>query len=398
MARFAVRASCALGLILAIASESGAEPGVFDDRIVFGQSAALEGPAAELGRGMRNGILAAFNEINNAGGINGRALELLSYDDGYEPERAIVNVERLIKDDHVFALIGGVGTPTASAAQPIAAAAGVPFLAPFTGAAFLRDPSLDNVINVRASYDQETEAGIAYLVDDLGLSRIAVLYQDDSYGRAGLDGVRLAMEKRGMEPVAEGTYMRNTTAVKRSLLTIRKGRPDAVVIVGAYEPSAAFIRLARQLDLDPLFLNISFVGSSALARELGDDGEGVIVSQVVPLPDDATVPLVQDYNRALRTVDRGLAPGFVSLEGYIAGRLVVAALEALGPDVTREALLAVFRDRGSFDLGGLKLSFGPEDNQGLDEVFLTVLDDEGRFDAVERALPAPGSDAAARGQ
>ena len=199
-----------------------AEPGVFDDRIVFGQSAAFDGPAAALGLGMREGILASFNEANAAGGVNGRRLELVSYDDGYEPEKAIANTKRLINENGVFALIGEVGTPTSNAAQPIATEAGVPFIGPFTGAAFLRNPSLGNVINIRASYDQETEAWIEHLTTDLGVSRIAILYQDDTFGRAGLSGVSKAMEKRGMKLVAEGTYERNTTAVKTALLAIRK--------------------------------------------------------------------------------------------------------------------------------------------------------------------------------
>jgi len=376
-----------LGSVLVSTPAVAVDPGVFDDRIVFGQSAALDGPAAELGRGMRDGIVAAFSRINRGGGVRGRRLELKSYDDGYEPERAIANVERLINEDQVFALIGGVGTPTSNAAQPIAAAAGVPFLAPFTGAESLRDSSLGNVVNLRASYEQETEAWISYLVDELELTRIAVLYQDDSFGRTGLDGVRRAMEMRGAEPVAEGTYMRNTRAVKRSLLKIRKAKPEAVVIVGAYEPSATFIRLARDLGLDPLFVNISFVGSSALAEELGDSGAGVIVSQVVPSPTDTSIPIVAEYRDALAALDPSLSPGFVSLEGYISGRLVAAALEALGPDVTRKGLLDIFATVGSFELGGLELSFGPDDNQGLDQVFLTVIDGDGGFASVERTAP-----------
>jgi branched-chain amino acid transport system substrate-binding protein len=379
----ATRIACVVALTVAAPPAALGESGVLDDRIVFGQSAALDGPAAELGRGMRDGILAAFNEVRSSGGINGRVLELISYDDGYEPERAIANVTRLIEDDDVFAVIGEVGTPTSAAVQPITTDAGVPFLAPFTGAAFLRDPSLDNVVNVRASYDQETEAWIEYLVDQLALSRIAILYQDDSFGRAGLDGVRSAMDKRGMALVAEGTFMRNTTAVKRALLAIRKAEPEAVVMVGTYKPSAEFIRISRSLGLDPLFINISFVGSRALADELGADGAGVIVTQVVPLPQDTTIPLVADYHGALRALDPGLEPEFVSLEGYIAGRLVIAALEALGPEVTRQGLLNTINAVGQFDLGGIQLSYGPGDNQGMDEVFLTVLKGDGSFGAVE---------------
>jgi branched-chain amino acid transport system substrate-binding protein len=386
IANLAIRIAVVVASAL-VTSAANAESGVFDDRIVFGQSAALDGPAAELGRGMRDGILAAFNEISEAGGVHGRSLKLISYDDGYEPERAIANVSRLIDDDGVFAIIGEVGTPTSSAVQPITTAEGIPFLAPFTGAEFLRNPSLENVVNVRASYNQETEAWIAYLVDQLGFSRIAILYQDDSFGRAGLEGVRDALKKRGQQLAAEGTYMRNTTAVKRALLDIRKAEPEAVVIVGAYQPSAEFIRIARDLGLDPLFINISFVGSRALAEALGAAGKGVVVSQVVPLPVDTTIPIVADYRRALTALDPALEPGFVSLEGYIAGRLVIAALEALGPEVSRQGLLSTIKDVGRFDLGGLELTYGPGDNQGMDEVFLTVLDGDGHFGAIDRSVP-----------
>jgi len=364
--------------------DSHAGPGVMDDRIVFGQSAAFEGPAAALGLGMRAGILAAFHEINAKGGVNGRTLELVSYDDGYEPESAIENTHRLIRDDEVFALIGEVGTPTSKAVQPIATEGFVPFIGPFTGARFLRDPSLRNVINLRASYDQETEAWIEHLTQDLGLSRIAILYQDDSFGRAGLTGVTDALNTRGLDLVAEGTYKRNTTAVKTALLAIRKAKAEAVVMVGAYKPCAAFIKLARLLDLDPVFVNISFVGAKALAKELGSDGAGVVVTQVVPFPEDTTIPLVARYRHALKAANSSAEPGFVSLEGYMVGRLLIQALSRLGEPVTRTGLLSIISEVGVFDLDGIALSYGPGDNQGMDQVFFTVIEEDGSFRSVTR--------------
>src|SRR5262245_55884766 len=288
----AVAAILGFGAISLIDVAAHAEPGVFDDRILFGQSAAFDGPAAALGLGMREGLLASFNEANATGGVNGRRLELVSYDDGYEPEKAIANTKRLIKENGVFALVGEVGTPTSNAAQPITTEAGVPFIGPFTGAAFLRNPALGNVINIRGSYDQETEAWIEHLTTDLGMSRIGILYQDDTFGRAGLSGVSKAMEKRGMKLVAEGTFARNTTAVKTALLAIRKAGPEAVVMVGPYKPCAEFIKLAHRLKLNTIFVNISFVGANALAKELGGDGKGVVVTQVVPFPEDVSLPLV----------------------------------------------------------------------------------------------------------
>ena len=360
------------------------EPGVFDDRIVFGQSAAFDGPAAALGLGMREGILAAFNEANAASGISGHKLELVSHDDSYDPEKAIANTKRLIDADGVFALVGEVGTPTSNAAQPITTEKGVPFIGPFTGAAFLRNPSLGNVINVRGSYDQETEAWIEHLTKDLGTSRIAILYQDDTFGRAGLSGVTKAMEKRGMKLVAEGTYERNTTAVKTALLDIRKSDPQAIVMVGAYKPCAEFIKLARRLKLNAVFVNISFVGANALAKELGEDGKGVFVTQVVPFPWDTSLPLVARYQRALKAGNPDAQIGFVSLEGYMVGRLIVEALEKMKGPITRAGLLSTIKEVGAFDLGGITLSYGPDNNQGMDKVFFTVIDTDGSFKPIDR--------------
>src|ERR1700756_89344 len=380
----AVAAVLAFGATSLVIVPARAEQGVFDDRIVFGQSAALDGPAAALGLGMREGILAAFNEVNAAGGVGGHKLELVSYDDSYEPEKAIANTKRLIEEDEVFALVGEVGTPTSNAAQPITTEKGAPFIGPFTGAAFLRNPSLGNVINIRGSYDQETEAWIEHLTTDLGVSRIAILYQDDSFGRAGLSGVSKAMEKRGMKLVAEGTFERNTTAVKTALLAIRKADPEAVVMVGAYKPCAEFIKLARRLKLDAIFVNISFVGANALAKELGEDGKGVVVTQVVPFPGDLSIPLVARYQKALKAANPDAQIGFVSLEGYMVGRLVIEALGKVKGPVTRAGLLSTIKEVGTFDLGGITLSYGPDDNQGMDQVFLTVIRADGSFKPVDR--------------
>ena len=375
-------AACAL--VASAVLPATAEDGVTADAVLFGQSAPLEGPASALGQGMRRGILAAFNSANRAGGIHGRTLKLISRDDAYEPDRSILQTTKLIQDDKVFALIGAVGTPTSKAAQPIATAANVPFIGPFTGAGFLRDPKLTNVINVRASYDAETEAWIKHLTEDLKIKKIAIFYQDDAFGRAGLDGVKAAMAKRGMELAGEATYERNTVAVKTALITLKHAEPEAVVMVGAYTPCAEFIKLARKISFNPVFVNISFVGASALAKELGPDGQGVIVSQVVPFPWDTSLPVVADYQTALKAEDPQAQADFVSLEGYLVGRLATAALEKTGPDPSREGLLATIKAAGTFALGGLVMNFGPDKNDGLDEVFMTVIQADGSFKPVQK--------------
>lgn len=378
------RACLALSLVVSggFAMPAMASEGVTTDSISFAQVAALDGPAAALGTGMKQGLEAAFAEVNAAGGVNGRQLLLDSFDDGYEPDQSSTEVRRVIAGNNHIGLIGMVGTPTASATQPIATEAGMPYIGAFTGAGFLRDPALANVMNVRASYDAETEAWIKYLVDDKGMKSIGILYQDDGFGRVGLSGVTAALERRGMTLAAEGSYTRNTVAVKSALLDLRRAAPEAVVMVGAYKPIAEFIHLSHKLDFAPTFVNISFVGSTALANELGPDGEGVIISQVVPFPWDTTLPVVAEYQAAMQASDPASSYDFVSLEGYIVGRLAIEAVRAAGNDLTRQGLLTAMQNMGDTDISGLKMHFGPGDNQGLEDVFLTRIAPGGTFEQI----------------
>ena len=368
---------------------SDATPGVLEDRVVFGQSAAFSGPAQGLGDGMRLGIAAAFEEANRNGGVHGRRLELVSYDDAYEPEAAIDNTQRLINSGDVFALIGAVGTPTSRSAVPVATAADVAYIAPFTGAAFLRDPEQTNVINLRASYNQETEEMVERFVSELGIERIGVMYQDDSFGRAGYNGARAALERRGMEAVSVGLYPRNTTAVKTGLLDLKRGDPEGVIVIGAYQPVATLIRWAREIQLDAVFVTISFVGSNALAQELGPDGAGVLTTQVVPFPTDADVPVVASYLDALSAYRPDAVPGFVSLEGYLAGRLAVAGLQSCGPTVDRDCFSERFASSEPIDVDGFILSYGDQDNQGSDQVFWSMIDSNGEYIPLDPSTEAP---------
>ena len=331
---------------------------------------------------MRLGIEAAFHEANLRGGVHGRQLLLTSLDDAYEPDAAIANTLRLIEEERVFALIGAVGTPTSRSATPIAAEAGIPYIAPFTGAEFLRDAAWANILNLRASYYQETEEMVARLTHDLDVERIAILYQDDSFGRAGYRGVRLALSRRGMEPAAIGVYPRNTQAVKTSLLDLQQGNPEAIIMIGAYRPVATLIAWARHIGLDVVFMTVSFVGSNALAEELGPNGIGIYVTQVVPFPTDGSVAIVAAYLKALAAYSPDAVPGFVSLEGYMAGRLAIAGLERCGQEVDRACFLNGLRSADVIDLDGFQLRYGPLDNQGSDEIFLTVIGSDGTYHPV----------------
>jgi branched-chain amino acid transport system substrate-binding protein len=364
----------------ACSTRAFADPGVTADKIVFGQAAVLEGPASALGTGMRDGLAAAFTEANAKGGVKRRKLELMSRDDGYEPNKSIEATKALI-DAGVFALVGPVGTPTSMAAHPIAKDAGVPFIGPFTGVESLRTPYQAHIVNIRASYFQETEVMVERLTKDRGFSKVAIFYQDDAFGRAGLEGTQRALQKRNLKLAAEGTFERNTVAVKGAILEIRKADPQAVIMIGPYKPCAEFIKLCRTLKMDPVFVNISFVGSDALARELGPAGTGVLVTQVVPFPFDTSLPLVAAYQKALKAAVTDAQPGFVSLEGYIVGRCVVAALDKIDGEPTRKALLEKLTD-AQYDLDGFPLSFGPNKNQGSDAVYFTVIGPDGKFKPV----------------
>ena len=385
MPRSRMTIATGLALLLAVVPAASAEEiGVSPDRILFGQAAALEGPSSALGQGMRQGILAAFAEVNAKGGVHGRRLELISRDDGYDPDRSAAQTRALIEQDKVFALIGAVGTPTTAATVPLAQASGVPFIGPFTGAAFLRAPELHNVVNIRASYGAEAEAWIKHLTEDLHIRSIAIFYQDDAFGRDGLAGVKLALQKRNIELTAEGTFERNTRAVGSALRTIRRADPEAVVMVGTYGPCAEFIKLAHKSGFIPVFVNISFVGAGALAQELGPEGNGVIVSQVVPFPWDTSVKVVADYQAAEKALDPDLKPDFVSLEGYLSGRLVAAVLEMAGPDPTRAEMLRLINDVGRFDIRGDVMTFGSNAQDVPPKVFLTVIQPDGTFKPVEK--------------
>jgi ABC-type branched-subunit amino acid transport system substrate-binding protein len=376
--------------LLAGAFPALAEDGVFADRIIFGQAAALSGPAGALGQGMKIGMEAAFAEANRAGGVKGHKLELKSVDDGYEPNQSIGVVKKLLAEDKVFAIAGPVGTPTAMATLPIASAAGAPFIGAFTGSEALRDPYKPLVMNVRASYFEETEAMVAHLTRDLGATRIAIMYQDDAFGQAGLAGVKRALDKRKMQLAAEGTFERNTVAVKGALLAVRRAKPDAVIMVAPYKPAAQFIKLARQIKFEATFVNISFVGSDALAKELGTEGEGTIVTQVVPFPKDASIPVVARYQAALKASAPDAQPEFISLEGYLVGRAIVATLGRIDVEPTRKAFVEAVQKSGGFELDGFKLAYGPSNNRGSSEVFLTEIEADGSFKSVN-TLKRPGS-------
>jgi len=280
-----------IALTVLLPQHAVAENGVTKDKIVLGQSVALTGPAAQLGIQMRNGARAYLDYVNAQGGVHGRKIELITLDDGYEPSRTVPNTKKLIDEHKVFALIGYVGTPTSVPAIPVFTEAKVPFFGPFTGAEALRAPFNRYIFHVRASYYDETDK-IVEQVLSIGGKSIAVFYQDDAYGQAGLKGTEIAMTKRGLKISALGTVERNTIKVENAVKIISAAKPDAVVMISQYTSCAEFIRQMKKSGSAATFYNVSFVGSKALAHETGVDGRGVGISQVVPFPWSPKIPIV----------------------------------------------------------------------------------------------------------
>src|SRR4051812_8839404 len=363
----------ALGLAFTAAATA---QGVTDTQVVPGQSVALTGPAQQLGLDMQLGAKLYFDKVNNSGGVNGRKVVLKTLDDGYEATRAAENTKKLIHDERVFALFGYVGTPTSQASLPIFTEARVPFVGPFTGAELLRNPVNPLVFNVRASYYDETEAIVQHLTS-MSVNRIAVFYQNDAYGLAGLAGVERALKKRNLEVVAKGTVERNTVDVKKAVESINKANPQAVVMIGAYKGCAAYIKETRGAGQNPTFWNVSFVGSKALAKELDKDGRGVQISQVVPFPWDGSVPVVREYQRAM--AEAKAEPGFGTLEGYIAAKVMVEGLRRTGRGLSREGFIRAMEGIQDYDVGGFKVSYGPGNRSGSRFVDLTIISKDQKF-------------------
>ncbi|MDD5324131.1 MAG: ABC transporter substrate-binding protein [Polaromonas sp.] len=354
-----------------------AEVGVTDTEIRVGQFAAQTGPAAELGKRMQVGMLAQFNAVNAAGGISGRTITLISRDDGYEPAKAIAAVKALIEEDKVFALVGSVGTPTNLAAVPAINAAGIPLIGPFTGAQGLREPLNRNLFHVRASYFDETERIVQYLTT-LGITKIAVFYQNDSYGKAGLEGVLRALAKRNLKPTASVTVERNTVDVAASLAAILKAAPEAVVQISAYKSCAALIKQAKAKGYGGQFFNVSFVGSTALAEELGDVGAGVTISQVVPFPYTASSPIVREYQQ--RMTEAGHKDfDFSSMEGFLAAKVFTEGLHRAGRALTRENLVTALESIREYNMGGFYVNYSPKSHEGSHFTDLTLIAHGGRF-------------------
>ncbi len=348
-------------------------PGVTNNRILIGSCSALEGPARNLGLGTVEGATAYLHLINEKGGINGRKVELQAFDDSYDPDKTQACFNRLIKEG-VFAAGFFVGTPTAAKYVPMAEADKLPVVGLFTGAQLLYSPLKHWVINVRASYYDETREMIEGL-QGIGLKKVGVIYQDDAFGKAVLDGVKLALQKYKETPTGLGTFQRASTDVDGGIRSARAGNPEAVVVVGPYASVAEIVKRSHAQGWHPTFLTVSFVGTEAYIKEAGKDAEGTIITQVMPPYDRTDFPTIAMYREALNKFFPGSQPSFVSLEGFVDAMVMVEGLKRAGKEPTRAGLISAIEGihKQEVGLGKLVLDYGANDHKGFDTVYTTVV-------------------------
>lgn len=373
-------ASCATFAANAAGAAATSENGVTADTILLGQSAALTGPTAMLGKQMNSGARLYFGHINQQGGIYGRKIRLEALDDYYEPEPAARNTKKLIEEDRVFALFGYVGTPTSQAALPLAIEARVPFFGPYTGARSVREPRNRYVFHVRAGYNDEATA-ILRQIQTTGLKRVAVVYNDDAYGRAELEELERALKAvadSGVQLVAREGVVRNTTEIGDAMQGSLKARPDAVVMISAYRTAGAFVKEALRRGYNGQFYNVSFVGTQALANVVGAQGSGVIISQVMPHPGNATLPVVREYLRLLQAAGKPSEFDYASIEGFIAAKAFTEGLRRAGKDLNREKFVTALESMRSYDLGGYIVNFTPDNHVGSKFVEMTIINSKGQ--------------------
>ena len=365
---------------IALSTACWAEPGVTDTTITLGMSAPFSGPNGAYGEDMRQTIQSYFEQINKGGGINGRKLQLVALDDGYETERAAANTRSLINDKNAFALLSFYGSsPTTEAMNSVFGPAKVPLVGTISGAATLRQPIQANansryMFHVRASYADETEAIVNQMVS-IGLRSIAVFYQNDGFGKAGLDGVTAALKKHNLTPSAVGTIERNSLDVNAAVQSIAKSNPQAVVMVTLYKPTAAFVRAMKRAGQNPMFMTLSPVGTEQLVQELGPEARGIGISQVVPYPWNDIVPVVRDYQKI------AAKPGsysYYGLEAYLTARTMVEGLRRAGRDLTRDKLVTTLETLSNIDLGGYRMNYSPTARYGSRFVELTVIGPGGK--------------------
>ena len=376
MKKLGKRLLAGFGLMLAALS-AVADPGVTDNHILLGMSSPFSGPNGAYGTEMKEGAMAYFAQVNAAGGVNGRKIELVALDDGYETDRAVANTKKLINENKVFALFAYYGSSPTTEAMKVFSEARVPLVGTISGADTLREPVNRYMFHLRASYADETETIVTQLVS-IGVKNIAVFYQNDGFGKSGLDGVTRALKRFKLAPVAVATVERNSVAVAPAVAAIAKANPQAVIMVTLYKPTAAFIREMRATGAIPQFSTLSPVGADLLVKELGNDARGIGISQVMPYPWNDTVPVVHEYQKALQAYAKHKNYSYYGIEGYINAKLMVEGMKRAGKDLSREKLVSALDGLTDLDMGGFHVSYTPGNHNGSRYVDLTVIGNNGR--------------------
>lgn len=346
--------------------------------ILIGQSAPLSGANKELGVDIRDGALAYIKKVNEAGGVNGRKIELETLDDGNVVKRAGENTQKLIDDSGVFALFGYASATLSRPALPLVEKSKVPFLGPFTGADPMRVYNR-YVYNMRASYADELEKIVDYFAP-LSVKRFAIVYYDDVVGKENFTAVERALKKRGLATVSAGAFKdRAKPDIDAGMKEVLKGNPDVVIFTTLYKATADSIKAARKMGSNAFMASNSFPGASQLAKELGKQGTGVIIATVVPPYARLSLPVVTEYRAAMEKYVARKDYSFTSLEAYLDAKVMVEALRRAGPKLTRENFMQALDGMGSFDTGGYVVGFGPKDHNGSSFVELTIIGKDGGF-------------------
>jgi len=345
-----------------------AEQGIFKNKIKLGTSNALSGPTAELGKQLNYGASLYFEQLNKQGGIHGRAVVLISLDDGYEPENTVQNTRKLIQTEQVFALFGYVGTPTSHAILPLIAQKKIPYIMPFTGADFLRTPVNDNIFNLRASYIEEAQAQIDFLVTKQGLSRFALVIQADEFGLAGQRGYEQALKQHNLTPTVTERFKRNSSNIHKVLASIKSQPIDAVIFVGTYEPFSRLINQGYEQGVNPYYGSLSFVSSQDVFSRLKYPSK-VVISEVMPDPRRCAWKICQQLMQGMNKEEQQRVSR-IQLEGYINAFIISQVMKQCGEQLTRQCLLTTF-DTFTYADNDLKINFSPQQHQGLSSVYLS---------------------------
>ena len=344
----------------------------------IGQSIALTGPLADVGQAMHEGGKVCFSAINARGGVNGQNIELVARDDAYQVPRAVANVEAFIADPSIFGLFTCMGTPMVAATLPQVKQSGIPYFTPLTGAMQARPADMRNVFNVRASYPQEAEELVKHLVT-VGLRNIAVVHQNNAFGKEVLDGANQALTERSLSSVAVATVENDASDVNTAITKIADASPGAVIIGLAGKPALEFIRGMRKARRGLQLYTTSVMGASSTINALGADAVGLTLTQVVPLPTSTLVPIVRDFQQDWKAAGTRLEPSHIALEGYINARVFVETLRRSGRPVSRPTFLDAAWGLRNVDLGGYRINARGPGTSASGFVELTMISRDGRF-------------------